>query len=163
MPEVLFNVDSRQLQLKLARLPQELDEAMENAMDAILQRLVARARQTRLFKDRTGAGRQSIRSDGTSGQFSKGSLQGKVLAGGGSVRYMEFVHDGTNGPYPIRPKAGGKALRIPTGTGFVFRRSVMHPGLKPRPFMLEAAEAVNPEVGPIVDAWVERAIDKVGL
>lgn len=163
MPEVVFDVDARALQLKLARLPDELDAAMDNAMDGILERLVARARQTTLFRDRTGAGRQSIRSNGTSGRFSKDTLRGEVLAGGGSVNYMRFVHDGTSGPYEIRPTGGRRALRIPTGTGFIFRRSVMHPGLRPRPFMLEAAEAVEPEIPDIVDAWLDRAIDKAGL
>jgi hypothetical protein len=82
------------------------------------------ARGTALWKDRSGGTRASIRG-------SVGNLSGKVTAGR-AARYLEL---GT-GPRVIH---GRPILRFEIGGVVFYRRSVRHPGTKPRPFMAEAA------------------------
>jgi len=69
---------------------------------------------------------------------------------GPSIDYGLWVHEGTGkfGPkkraYPIRPKRK-KALKFkPTGaTDAILRRGVMHPGIRPQPFMDDAWLAIE--------------------
>ena len=161
MANVNFEIDARDLQRKLARLSGELDSAMTGAVDAVVQRVINQARTTDLFRDRTGALRASIRAGQTTGKFSTGTLRAAITAGGGTVNYALFVHDGTR-PHPIEPRTA-RALRIPTGAGFIFRRKVQHPGTRPRPFMTRAVEAVTPEIPRIVEAFTTAAIRQAGL
>lgn len=49
-----------------------------------------------------------------------------------------FVHWGTK-PHTIKPK-DKKALRWPAGGGFVFAKSVEHPGYEGDPYLVKAAE-----------------------
>ncbi|UYP17712.1 HK97 gp10 family phage protein [Rhodococcus sp. Z13] len=58
-----------------------------------------------------------------------------------TANYAAAVHDGTR-PHVIRARNGG-FLRFPGSDGSpVFRRSVNHPGTRPRPFLRNAAEQV---------------------
>jgi hypothetical protein len=67
--------------------------------------------------------------------------------GGGAVVYASaehagYIEQGTRGPYPIRPKPGRKALRLPIpGGGYLIRKLVMHPGIKARPFFFADFQA----------------------
>jgi hypothetical protein len=57
-----------------------------------------------------------------------------------SREYARYVEEGTgvhagHPPWVIRPKAGRKALKIPSQAGgYVLRRSVTHTGAKPKPY-----------------------------
>jgi hypothetical protein len=49
-------------------------------------------------------------------------------------KYAPFLEYGTRGPYPIPKRSGGKTLRfVGKGGQIVFRRRVMHPGIR-KPF-----------------------------
>jgi len=69
---------------------------------------------------------------------------------GPSVEYGLYVHEGTGkfGPkkraYPIRPKRK-RALKFrPAGGGdAIMRRGVMHPGIRPQPFMDQAWSSIE--------------------
>lgn len=72
------------------------------------------------------------------------SINWRPLAGGAEVfanaAYAGFVEEGTGIPaghqqWVIRPRERS-ALRIPIsgGGGYIFRRSVIHPGSQPKPF-----------------------------
>lgn len=52
--------------------------------------------------------------------------------------YAPFVHWGTR-PHEIRPK-NRKALRWPSGNGFVFAKWAKHPGYEGDPWMLRALD-----------------------
>lgn len=157
-----FEVDDSDLQRKLGAFSRTLDRAMTNAVRDVQIRIANEAKTTTLFRDRTGALRQSIRPGTVTGSFGSGSLRATVIAGGGTVRYARFVHDGTKA-HPIFPRRA-RALRIPTGAGFVFRASVpRHPGTRARPYMDRAADAVRPQIPTIVGAYVTRAVREAGL
>lgn len=58
-------------------------------------------------------------------------------------KYARFVHEGTKGPYPIRPRPPKKALAWEQDGRVVVVREVMHPGIqKPNPFLVTALERV---------------------
>lgn len=59
------------------------------------------------------------------------------------AKYAAAVHDGS-GPHIIRARKK-RALRFEVGGKVVFARSVRHPGTRPRPWLVEAAErtAIN--------------------
>lgn len=58
-----------------------------------------------------------------------------------NAEYALYIEEGTKGPYPIRPKHR-KALRIPVpGGGYLFRKLVMHPGIKAKPFFFADFDA----------------------
>jgi len=73
----------------------------------------------------------------------EGGLQGKIgwrPAGRDSAvvfcqaEYAPYIEFGTRGPYVIRPKER-KALKIPVeDRGYILRKKVVHPGIRPRPF-----------------------------
>lgn len=86
----------------------------------------------RSFTPRTGHLQQSIgwRPEGRDGAV--------VFA---QAEYAPYIESGTRGPYVIRPKER-KALKIPVpGEGYIVRRKVVHPGIKPRPFFFADFEA----------------------
>jgi hypothetical protein len=85
------------------------------------------ARGTVLFRDRTGGTRGSIRGEAF-------DLRG-VVSAAGATRFLEC---GTNAHTITARRA--KALRFVSNGEVVFRRSVRHPGTRPRPFMREARE-----------------------
>jgi hypothetical protein len=97
-----------------------------------------------------------------------------VEAAGAAV----FLEGGTGlyGPrgrkYPITPKNGGMLAWPASGSGrrlsgrartqsgrLIFARAVMHPGIRPQPFLLPGAIAAIRSVGisSIVDAWNDAA------
>lgn len=72
-------------------------------------------------------------------------VEGSVTA---HAPYAVFVHQGTK-PHVIRAR-NAKALRFgvpwPHPTRTIFRVSVNHPGTKPRPFLLNAAQQVHEQM-----------------
>ena len=161
--EIRFEVNADDFVQKLAQLGPALDDAMRLAVGDIQIRITDHARSTTLFKDGVGSAglRGSILAPPVEGSFSDGELRAKIVAGGGTVHYARFVHDGTK-PHEIKPKKR-RALRIPTGTGFAFRKKVRHPGTAPRPFMTVARDAIAPQVPALVEAYLQRAIRIAGL
>jgi hypothetical protein len=122
------------------------------------------------YIDRSGALRASIRARAVKTKGNKSSSV-RITAGGasprGRVRYAAFVHDGTRGPYEIKPKAkrGRRALAWAANDGrggLVFRRRVMHPGIKPRKFLEKAAELELPQIRRDLEQLVEAALLRAG-
>jgi len=109
---------------QLEELGRSFERVAVDVVDAGVRAAEKAARGTALWKDRSGGTRGSIRGE-VSG------LSGKVSAG----RAARFLELGT-GPHVIR---GNPILRFEVGGAVFFRRSVRHPGTRPRPFMAEAA------------------------
>lgn len=61
---------------------------------------------------------------------------------GPEVLYGAFQEFGTKGPYEIKPKKAGGVLVFQAGGKTVFARKVMHPGIKPHPYMRPALEKI---------------------
>ena len=160
-----FDIDRSVLVRKLGVLAPALDDAIKNGFQAVQISIADHARNSTLFTDRTGALRASIRPAELVGKFSSGTLAAFVRVGGrgpgGAVNYAAAVHEGTK-PHVIKAK-DAQALRIPTGGGFFFRKSVRHPGTAPRAFMTEAADAVAPTIPTTIRAYIAGAIRRSGL
>jgi hypothetical protein len=62
-----------------------------------------------------------------------------------TVRYAEWVHDGTR-PHIIRAK-NKKVLKFRVGGDVIYRKLVHHPGTEPRPFLARALATVAPANG----------------
>jgi HK97 gp10 family phage protein len=60
---------------------------------------------------------------------------------GPEVPYGVYQEFGTKGPYEIKPKRAGGVLAFQIGGKTVFAKRVMHPGIKPHPFMRPGLEA----------------------
>lgn len=78
--------------------------------------------QGKAFKPRTGNLQQSINI-----RFEP--FKAIISA---NIKYAPYVELGTK-EHIILPK-NRKALKIPTQTGFIFRKSAKHPGTKPKPY-----------------------------
>ena len=53
------------------------------------------------------------------------------------VNYAAPVHEGSDGPYVILPRRK-KALKFKVGATTIIVKKVIHPGVKPRPFLRKA-------------------------
>jgi HK97 gp10 family phage protein len=150
----------------LEKLGQELDRELGDAMGTALQVIAATAKRTDAFQDRSGQLRNSIQADPPPyGSFIRGDLHGTVSAGAPHALAIE-MGSGSYGPkgapYRIRAKQR-RFLRIPTEGGFVFRREVWHPGVRPRLFLLTALEQEMVEVERIFNDHAELAIARAGF
>jgi Bacteriophage HK97-gp10, putative tail-component len=60
-----------------------------------------------------------------------------------SADYARFVHEGTKGPYRIKPRPPKRWLAWEQNGRIVVVREVMHPGIKnPNPFLVRALDEV---------------------
>jgi hypothetical protein len=92
-----------------------------------VEETVKNIERKRLFKSRTGNLIQSIMAVPESDTR-------VVIFGAGKdnpLEYGKYLEFGTKGPYTIRPKKR-KSLKMPTSKGFIFRKRVLHPGIRPR-------------------------------
>jgi hypothetical protein len=103
------------------------------------------AKETTLFKDQTGTTRGSIRGE------IAGRESGFVRAGGAA----SLLQAGTR-PHTI--VARGRALRFVVAGAVMFRRSVLHPGTQPRPFMTQARDAGERAIIEALPVLVREAI-----
>lgn len=109
-------------------------EIMSRKLQSVLRQIVNEAKVRSPV--RTGELKRSIKADPVTatGPF---TVEGSVTA---ETEYAAAVHEGTD-PHVIRAK-NVRALKFDVGGKTVFRRSVNHPGTRPRPFLRNAAEQV---------------------
>lgn len=69
--------------------------------------------------------------------------------------YAGFVEYGTK-PHKIEAKGG--MLRFEVGGSIIFRRSVNHPGTKPRPFMATSRDLVIPTLLGLLTGAITKAM-----
>ena len=113
-------------------------------------RRILRPRLRRILRDIEGQAKENTpvltgnlrRNIGRTGVQTDGMvLSGEVFA---HTDYAERVHDGTR-PHVIRPRperGPRAALKFTIGGRTLYRKLVHHPGMKPRPFLRNAAETV---------------------
>lgn len=121
--------------LDQGRLGQEVQPFLARKAASLARRISAQAKTN--VPVRSGFLGRSIQEDPIvfSGPF-------RVTTGvTATADYAAAVHDGTR-PHVIRAK-NGKALAFPGSNGqTIFRRSVNHPGTRPRPFLRNAVDQV---------------------
>lgn len=98
----MSRLDASALGAAAVRAERELSQTIPEALTLLSDLIAQRARRTRLFHDRTGNLRNSIRPGPVTGSMRRGFVA-EVIAGGTSgVRYAMFVHDGTKFMAPRR-------------------------------------------------------------
>lgn len=125
----------------LTLLP-KLEQANLKAMQRSVLRVLRRAMQNltgRFLRVRTGRLRSSLTA--------RAFVSGNEVVGlvGTNVFYGRIQEEGVPHPWPIVPRHK-KALRFTVGGKVVFATHVMHPGLKPRPWLSTAASESKQEI-----------------
>jgi hypothetical protein len=162
-----FSIDLGPLGDAFGEILDRADANARTAMSGGMQGIVDRARALAPAGS-SGGLRNGIRNGGVVGSVTRGGLTGEVIA---DAAYAEAQESGSGlyGPkrakYPILPRFK-KALRFPmqgaigSGSGFVFSRGVMHPGVKPVRFLERAVEAGLDDLEAEVAAAIELALIK---
>jgi len=127
-----IRIDASGFLRELSKLEADTRALAHQALDQAAAHTAFLARNTNLFKDRTGAARSSV----TRGQSGEWAFY--VRAGGRGAKHVLFLEEGTK-PHVIAARRR-KFLRFTVDGVVYFRRKVQHPGTKPRPFMREAAD-----------------------
>jgi len=120
------------------------------------QKVVADKARSMVPKD-SGALAKSIRVSVNMKAARRGYVRADVVAGNKTAWYANLIEQGTGShytgsgrsqrkPYTIKPKKREGALLF----GGVLRPEVVHPGIKPQPFMRPAAELLD---GPALEAF----------
>jgi hypothetical protein len=143
----MIETDSGRLLEQLELLEAGVIQAAALAMRSAITATEASAKETTLFKDKTGDTRGSIRAE------ARGFTGGFVQAGGVS-RYLE---NGTR-PHVIH---GRPVLRFVVAGQVLFRRQVNHPGTAERPFMSEARRVGEQALEYGAEFFVAEAIRRV--
>lgn len=131
---------SAEFDLDLAGLARQVQPILLREGARVIRRIATQARADVPVK--TGNLGRSIQEEPVlpSGPF---RVSGGVIA---KAPYARFVHDGTR-PHLIKPKNGRYLVFPGRSGGTVFARSVRHPGTRPRPFLMNAAERVINQEG----------------
>jgi len=93
--------------------------------------------------------KRAPRRSGKLAQSVGSTVEGDRALVGVGVDYAPFLEWGTR-PHEIRPRRA-RALRFYAGGRLVFARRVLHPGIRPRLFVLSAAEALREELSGLVE------------
>ncbi len=145
---------------KFEGVPKNLDEAMRNAIQVAGNEAAHEAQQHHLYKDRSGALTKSTHAGRPQYSLSAGTpLYIDVIA---DAPHALFIERGTK-RHAIKAK-NGRALKIPMGGGFLFRKSVQHPGTKPYRFLQNAVDKTIPLLTKqLIPAAIEIAFDRAGF
>lgn len=141
-------VDGEAFRRGLMELAGDFDRAIAHALEDTVAAAEQHAAASSLFDDHT--------------QRLLGSTEGYVDMGRHRARlrnaapYAHFIEEGTR-PHPISARRSG-TLRFEVGGQVVYRRRVMHPGTKPRPFMRQAGEAGTNVLTQQLDVRLTEAI-----
>lgn len=156
---IRVELDLSPLAEAMRALDQNLDESLALAMQQAGDFVSDRARSFHNYVDHTFDLTGSIHAEPVGGTFTQGTLHVDVVA---DAPYAKFVEDGTRA-HPIRATRA-KALRFRGRDGrYVFRRSVRHPGTKPRYFLKGALEQCFPQVLDQSVHGLVRAFEKSGF
>ena len=120
-----------------------VDASMAEAIDVISARVRARID----VHTKTGAMLRSLKVEKLAERHYRISMDDTMAP------HAKFVHDGTR-PHLIKPK-NKRMLRWPGGgSGFVFAKSVNHPGYRGDPWF----DQIAPEVQPLINAAISRKL-----
>lgn len=171
---ISIKIDAERLLKAFRAAPAAIRSEMKQAMQTGIRDILKRARQEHRFVSQSGALERSMEG----GIVAENPLTGEITAGGGKAIYARFIHEGTGlygtrgERYPITPRFGRveepahgpaprKLLRWVGQDGkWHAAKLVMHPGVKPDPFLLQAAERELPHLETLFAGAIDRALDK---
>lgn len=143
---IKVRIRSEALEERLASLGPRSNAAMRLALQESADMVRDYAKKHHRFKSRTGRLEQSVIS---SARMTGNTGKATVRLDRRIARYSNIVHNGAKA-HPIFPRKANKLAFFWERIGkFVVLDSVIHPGQKADPFLLEAAEAVQPNVDDI--------------
>lgn len=116
--------------------------------------VIDRAKQAHSYKNHTGM----LEREGLADRYENQKLTG-IVSISPRVGYAGYVHEGFPA-HTIKPRFR-KALRWAANGEFHFAGRVHHPGFKGDPFLYNAFDASQKEIGRIFDRQVELACQEV--
>lgn len=158
---VEIKIDTEKTIKAFEAAPQLLRREMVLAMKKATRNVAERARREHKFVSRGGALEGSI----DHGNIGSDRPEGFVSAGGANAPYARAIHDGSGlfGPkgskYLIEPKFRTVLRWVGAGAGgFRFAKRVMHPGVKPDPFLVNAAAKEGANIEQLFADAVENSL-----
>lgn len=143
----MFHIEASEFLRHLATIERRVLDAARIGISEVAKVAFRAAKDTTLFKDRTGKLRGSLAIVDT------GAYSRRLVA---RADHGVYVNSGTK-PHEIRPR-NGKTLRFVSAGQTVFARKVKHPGTSKRPFMDNAAAAGSQAMRIIMDERTEDAV-----
>jgi len=162
--QITATIDNADFQRAMAEIPAIAKEEIQLALLSSSKSMVAQARAVHKFKTKGGQLERSIQER----LNPDNDMEAEIIFNDGIATYGKYQHDGTGqygergSKYPITPKSR-KSLYFVSGGNSVFRKSVMHPGIKKDPFIIEAAKVKTPNFKKNVSDAIGRVIQAVGL
>lgn len=145
---MLVRVEATETLRGLRTLERRIEDVARIQLYEVARVAYRAARDTTLFKDRTGELR------GTLDIIDKGAYWKRVIAPANHAKFIEY---GTKA-HVIRPKRA-KMLRFYVGERVVYARKVNHPGTAKRPFIENAARAGAQAMRILFDEHTAKAVD----
>lgn len=146
-----------------------VDEYAADALSVGAEAIAAEAKRLAPVGS-TGHLADSVRVNEVGGSFMQASLGAEIIADAPHAAAMEFgsgIYGDRGEPYPIVPKHK-KALRWPipgrigpgggATAGYAFAKKVMHPGVRPRRYLEQAAETKTETIAEEIAAALELAV-----
>lgn len=166
----------RELDLMMKQLPAKIEKNIMRGALRAGQKVFAKAAKSNLRQNGsvdTGELEKSVRVRFKRKSEKFGFIRSYVMAGNAKAYYAHWVEYGTatyytgngktvGGAYEITPKVAGSLL-----LGGLLRDSVMHPGIRPKPFMRPAVDenfdtAVN-KVAEYLRKRIPKEMTKAGI
>lgn len=143
----------RALGIKLDHAAYGVKQGLRDGINAAIIKLANYIKENelsgQLVNNRTGNLRRAV--------FSRMLTDESGLVGvGQEAPYAVFVNDGTAPHQIVATRA--KALRFQLGDKILFRKSVMHPGIKPRQFMEQGLRDMTGEIRSTIESYVRRSV-----
>ena len=132
-----IKVDTDKLVRAFEGAPDKTREKLREAVKSTARDITARASAEHRYIARVGS---KLEKEGV--KFRADGLNAVVFLDDASVPYGRFIHEGTRA-HVIEPR-NRRALRWPVGEGFAYAKRVRVSGIKPDPFLYNAAEKEAP-------------------
>lgn len=150
--KIKIKVDADKLVRAFEAAPAKTREKLRQAVKTTANEIKKRASSEHRYTARIGG---RLEKEGVN--FHADGLNAVVFLDEIAVPYGRFIHEGTR-THVIEPR-NRRALRWPVGggTGFAFSKRVQVSGIKPDPFLYNAADVE----APIFESRLMAALDKV--
>lgn len=144
-----IKVDTDKLVRVFEKAPDETREKIRQAVKTTARDIKTRASTEHRYTSRSG----TLEHEGTA--YRTDGLRATVFLDSTAVPYGRYLHEGTKA-HVIEPR-NRRVLRWPVGEDFAFAKRVRVSGIKPDPFLYNAAE----KEAPVFERRLAAALDEV--